>query len=305
VADQSADNRHPLVVQQGSINAGIVTLAMSQLAALWPRVDWENPAARAAVKQLYGGIISQYGQSSAAVASLFYDEMRDAADVNGSFVATPADPIPQSVIDKIVDSAWLGTNPAVTSTPAQPTEPAPTEPAPSSSAPAAAAQDVAEHVHPESDNLTTSDLPLEERVPARLDGQASRLVLQPGRETIAENAAKDPAGTRYVRVPESPNPCAFCVMMASREIAQLSGGRTRDATYTSYQSAKFRSSDGEKYHDHCRCEPVPIFPGQGAGDVSPNFGDFQDMYYKSAANAGTHRDPKAILAAMRQLYNVK
>jgi hypothetical protein len=29
------------------------------------------------------------------------------------------------------------------------------------------------------------------------------------------------------------------------------------------------------------------------------------MYYKAAADAGTHSDPKKILAAMRQIYGVK
>jgi len=50
---------------------------------------------------------------------------------------------------------------------------------------------------------------------------------------------------------------------------------------------------------------VPIFPGQSAGDVSPDFDDHQDKYKKAAADAGTHREPKKILASMRKLYGLK
>jgi hypothetical protein len=44
------------VAQQRQINAGIVTLAAAQTAALWPQVDWGSPAAAKAVRTLYGAL---------------------------------------------------------------------------------------------------------------------------------------------------------------------------------------------------------------------------------------------------------
>lgn len=254
------------IAQQSRINAGIVALAAGQTAALWPQVDWGSPAAASAVRKLYGAIVGQFGQSAAAVAAQFYDEQRTAAAVPGQFTAALSDPLPAVMLDKIVTSAFLGG----------------VEP---------------DHTHAEVP-ATTGDLPVEERVPARLDGSLQRLVLQPGRETIAENTAKDPAKPRYVRVPRGAKTCAFCVMLASRELGPNFSG------YASAHNALFRA-DGEKFHKHCHCEAVPVFPGQSATDVSPGIGDYNDMYAKGAADAGTHRDTKKILASMRKLHGLK
>jgi hypothetical protein len=118
--------------------------------------------------------VARFGQASAAVAAQFYDEQRSAAVAPGQFTATLADPLPERMLDKIVTSAFLG------------------------------GAEPADHTHGLEDAAkTTSDLPVEERVPARLDGQLQRLVLQPGRETVAGNVAKDPAKPRYVRVPRA------------------------------------------------------------------------------------------------------
>lgn len=271
----------PEVQQQAARNAAIAALAARELAQLWPRVDWEHSVAATAVKTIYAAIVTRYGQAAAAVAAQFYDDVRRTQNTKGAFRAAPANHIPQIITDKAVQSAFLGRRD--------------------------------EHVH----QATTSDLPLEQRVPQRLDGSLQRHVLQAGRDTIAANVEADPEKPRYVRVPQGDTTCAFCVLLASRDSATVLG-RTIDMTYTSANSAQFvvgRGRDavrsggkqplGQKYHDHCDCEPVPIFPGQHPSDVSPNFNDYQDMYYKGAAEAGTHRDAKKIIAAMRQLHGLK
>jgi hypothetical protein len=255
----------PILLRQQQINAGIVALANADLGRLWANVDWESPQAAQAVKTFYGHVVTQYGQSSATVAAMFYDELRAAADAPGQFTASPAEPIPQPIIDKIVASAFLGSAP-------QQSAPEPEQP------------------------VTTSELPLEQRVPQRLDATAERLIRQPGRDTIAQNTVKDPGKPRWIRVPEGPNPCAFCIMMASRALNEHFGG---------YSSEKAAGGEGNKYHDRCRCEPVPIFPGENFTDYSPNQPDFLLMYQKAAADAGSHSDTKAILASMRTLFNVK
>ena len=141
---------------------------------------------------------------------------------------------------------------------------------------------------------------------------------------VADPAADtaDPAAAVYVRVPQGEKTCGFCIMLASRAIdVGFSGygansvkwseelgrnihvttgrGRTPTASRTGKRPL------GETYHNECDCEPMPVFPGQSHTDVSPNFDDYQDKYYKAAAAAGTHSDTKKILASMRQLYDVK
>lgn len=267
--------------QQSARNAAIAALAAQQLAQLWPQVDWTSPDAMSAVKTVYAAIVTKYGQAAASVAARFYDDTRASAGVRGAFIATPADPVPQVVTDKAVQSAFIGLDTPVD---------APT---------------------------TTSEMPVEQRVPARLDNALQRHVIQASRDTITENVAADPEKPRYVRVPMGPNPCAFCIMLASRDTAYVLG-KSIDMTYKSAHSAQFvvgRGRDalraggtqpmGEKYHDHCDCEPVPIFGGGHPSEVSPKFNDYVDQYDKGTANAGTHRDTKKILAAMRQTSGLR
>jgi hypothetical protein len=282
--------QQPQADQQAARNAAIVALASHQLASVWPQVDWESPAAVDAVSAVYGHIVSQFGKATAAVAALQYDELRAAHGVKSNYVAEPADPVSQDVIGKVVRSAFLGRAPA----------------------PTPAGMDRittgGETLHPN----TTSDLPVEQRVPARLTTSLQRRVMQPARETIALNVAKDPApNVRYVRVPRGDSTCAFCVLLASRDIADVLG-KTIDMKYLAANVKHDPETDrlhvfaenGQKYHNHCDCEAVPVFDGQHVADVSPNIGDYQDMYYKAAADAGTHRDTKKILASMRQLHGL-
>jgi hypothetical protein len=252
---------------QAKINAAIAALAAAQLAQLWPLVDWASPDAASAVKTAYAAVVTQFGQAAASRAAEFYDDTRAEQNIRQAFRAVPADPVPQARIDKAVDSAFLG--------------------------------------NPDAPADTTSALPVEQRVPQRLDDSLQRLVLQPGRDTIAGNTKTDPVHPRWVRVPTGATTCAFCIMLASRDVAEVRG-KTIDMKYTSSKSAGI---DGtgifNTYHKHCDCVAVPIFPGQNIEDISPKIGDYQDMYYKAAADAGTHRDPKKILASMRKLHGLK
>lgn len=280
----------PQADQQAARNAAIVALASHQLAGVWPQVDWESPAAVDAVAAVYGHIVSQFGKATAAVAALQYDELRAAQGVTSNYVADPADPMAPDVIDKAVRSAFLGRAPAPT-------------------------PDGMDRITTGGAPLlpnTTSDLPVDERVPARLTASLQRYVMQPARDTVALNTANDPGQPRYIRVPRGATTCAFCVVLASREIQTVKGGK---ANFRGYVAANVRhdpatdslhvfAANGQKYHNKCDCEAVPIWPDQTAADVSPNFHDFQDQYYKAAADAGTHRDLNKILASMRQLHGL-
>lgn len=112
---------------------------------------------------------------------------------------------------------------------------------------------------------------------------AQRLTLQPGRLTIAHNAAADPARPGWARVPTGPKTCAFCLMLASR-------------------GAVYRNADTagrmNHYHADCDCQPTPVF----GNDAYPDGYDPDALYrrYQDAREAGSGHDTKAVLAELRQ-----
>lgn len=113
-----------------------------------------------------------------------------------------------------------------------------------------------------------------------LAGGVQRLVLQPGRSTIARSAARDPARPRWARVPGRSDPCAFCRMLASR-----------GAVYGSERSAGLMND----YHSKCGCVPTPVFPGEREPyDVDALLQQYSDARAKAGG------DPKAITAQMRE-----
>lgn len=117
---------------------------------------------------------------------------------------------------------------------------------------------------------------------ARLDGGVQRVVANAARETVTENVVRDPARASYYRG-ASANCCAFCAMLTTR-------------IYTRQSSADFQA------HDHDRCFPVPIWPGQAA-DLPPYYADFHEEYEraaKAASAAGEGRTAKTVLRRMRQ-----
>lgn len=102
---------------------------------------------------------------------------------------------------------------------------------------------------------------------AMLADATERLVLQPSRDTIAQNAKRDSIG--YARIPSGKEPCAFCWMLASR-----------GPVYGTARAAKF-GDDGEKYHTKCYCEPTPM---RGPQDYPQGYDpdalakSFEDVY---------------------------
>ena len=243
---------------QSATNTVIAAAAAAELASLWPSIDLTAPGALALVGAAYYAVVAKWGMAAATSAAEHYDAVRASQRVAGRFRAVPADPMPRDIIDKAVQSAFAA--------PADPTE------------------------------GTTSALPVEERVPARLNDSVGRHVLQPGRDTIVANGAKDPAKPfGWARVPTEDKPCAFCVLMASRTHVY----KSREAAKGMYTPGGVRP-DSERYHKKCSCIAVPVFR-----DMPPSQGDYELMYQKANANAGTTSDPKKILAQMRQLYDLK
>lgn len=108
-------------------------------------------------------------------------------------------------------------------------------------------------------------------------GATQRLVLDRGRGTFYNSAAKDPFRTGVARIPRGTETCAFCIMLASRgavyqsEVsAELVVGR--GSNRTGYDAsgkrltggigkgvkARGNQSLGSMFHDNCDCATVTI-----------------------------------------------
>lgn len=80
-------------------NAGIVRLLRRDLDAFWATLDLRRPeAARDALLDFLPLLSDTYGDVAAAVAADWYDDLREAAQVAGSFRATPAALVPADVV---------------------------------------------------------------------------------------------------------------------------------------------------------------------------------------------------------------
>lgn len=119
-------------------------------------------------------------------------------------------------------------------------------------------------------------------------GLLDELVKQPFRSTVQNSAWKSGAG--WARVPTGLETCAWCRMLASR------GG-----VYRTEQIARY-GTNGKKYHGHCDCTPVLI---RTAEDYPEGYdpADYYDQYSQARHDAGSG-DPKKILAAMRERFDI-
>lgn len=88
--------------------------------------------------------------------------------------------------------------------------------------------------------LFAEDAPL---FTSQILGATQRLVSQRGRDTIFDNAARDPVRTAVARIPSGTDTCTFCIMLASR-----------GAAYTDLVSA----GEMNDFHDNCDCVPTVI-----------------------------------------------
>lgn len=113
------------------------------------------------------------------------------------------------------------------------------------------------------------------------------LVKQPYRSTLQGSAAR--AGVAWARVPSGSEPCAFCLMLASR-----------GAVYESRSSAQFTTS-GRKYHGDCYCVPILT---RGDGDLPYDAGLLSTLYERArnAAGSGSTKDILAELRAQQGIH---
>lgn len=113
---------------------------------------------------------------------------------------------------------------------------------------------------------------------------ADELVKQPFRSTLQDSALKSGAG--WARVPSSHEPCAFCLLLASR------GG-----VYSSKGSASL-GGNGKKYHGDCHCVPTLV---RGPEDYPQGY-DPNALYdaYSVARGAADSTSTGDILSELRR-----
>lgn len=111
------------------------------------------------------------------------------------------------------------------------------------------------------------------------------------RQTVKDNAVRDPAKTSFARVPTGATTCAFCSMMASRGAV--------------YATAKTAGAE-DKYHHDCDCMIVPSWKGLKVNVKGYSDADHYAKYHaaRSSLEAEGVRYPQAtqITARMREMF---
>lgn len=111
------------------------------------------------------------------------------------------------------------------------------------------------------------------------------------RQTVKNNAVRDPAKTSFARVPTGATTCAFCSMMASRGAV--------------YATAKTAGAE-DKYHHDCDCMIVPSWKGLKVNVKGYSDADHYANYHaaRSSLEAEGIKYPKAtqITERMRAMF---
>lgn len=111
-----------------------------------------------------------------------------------------------------------------------------------------------------------------------------KAAMQAAIETIGEATEQDPLDVKYARWPGNPDPCAWCVLRASR-----------GAIYWSESSAE----RGD--HIKCGCKITPIFPGEPLPYQRKPY----MAQYLAGADAAEGPGRKALLSAMRKANGIR
>lgn len=245
------------VVDYQSAIDDLTTLTLAELLRFWRTLDTADGARAAeAVREFLPDLLDTFEPVAADTGAAFYDLAREEAGVRGAFAATPVETVDSTVVQKSI--GWA----------------------------------VAPLFHKRVvfdarrgvEVLTDELAPDPAKALSRLSGVTQRQVANGARETVEDNAAKDPAKPRFARH-ASANACAFCALIA-----------TRGPVYRSAATA----GDGRKYHDHCHCVVVPVW-GQDY-EPAPYVKTWQSAYAQARRDGAA--DVKSILSNMRSSLGV-
>jgi hypothetical protein len=189
-------------------------------------------------------VIARYSDVSATLAADFYDAERDASGVPGTFTVPLADRPPD---DQVTASLRWATKDLW----------------PRNEADATLAQ------------LEPLDARLEAAM-SKADGAVDRLVLNAGRNTVTDAVRQDAGAIAYARA-AALGCCSFCALMASRGATYKDRGTVGEDA-----NERFIGDDSViKYHNYCRCQPIPVFRGQSF-QMSPKAREWERIYREFA-----------------------
>lgn len=190
----------------------------------------EIDTARAALLEFMPMLTEQYGAKAASIAADWYDELRLVARVPGVFT---------SEVGGVIEARYVQSR----------------------------VRFGASHLH-----AGAYDQYL-----AFLQGAVTGWVTEAFSNTIQRNSYRDPNSVGWARKPE-PGACKFCLMLASRGAVYGSAGSAGSVQGRGSERYSFVTKRGKvrergegtkarggqalssKYHDHCRCLAVPVWP---------------------------------------------
>lgn len=238
-------------------------LATADVARLLAEVIREPVAdVRNALIEVLPDLLAPYRTASGELAAVLYEDLRADASVRGTFYAESA--APELDVQRVRSTAGWAVDPLV---------------------PVASTIDALdERGYPVLSRVMSE--PNEAAVLSRLAGSVSRMVMEPSRETMQLNGARE--SVRFQRMAR-PGACAFCGMLASRppwmayRSSESAGGVVgRGSEHTGFDAADNRLSGGigggivargkadlgDSYHDDCRCVVMPLHPGSEMSELA-------------------------------------
>jgi hypothetical protein len=189
-------------------------------------------------------LVARYSEASATLGADFYDGEREAAGVPGTFTVQLADPPPGEQTSNSL--RWA-----------------------------------TKDLWPRGEGVATvAQLePLDARLEAAMskaDGAVGRLVLNAGRETVQDAVRRDGEAIAYARA-AALGCCSFCALMSSRGAVYKDRGTVGEDA-----NDQFIGDDSViKYHNYCRCQPIPVFRGQSF-ELSPKAREWDRIYREYA-----------------------
>ncbi|MFE0470476.1 hypothetical protein ACFW2V_02520 [Streptomyces sp. NPDC058947] len=189
-------------------------------------------------------LVARYAEASATLGADFYDSEREAAGISGTFTVQLADPPPGEQTSNSLRWATKDLWPR------------------------------------DEDTATVAQMdPFDIRLDAAMskaDGAIDRLVLNAGRETVQNAVRRDGGAIAYARA-AALGCCSFCALMSSRGAVYKDRGAVGEDA-----NERFIGDDSViKYHNYCRCQPIPVFRGQ-AFELSPKARAWDRIYREYA-----------------------
>lgn len=118
----------------------------------------------------------------------------------------------------------------------------------------------------------------------RISAEIQKATMEAAIETIGEATLEDPLDVRYARYPQDDDPCAYCVLRASR-----------GAIYWSEDTA----ARGD--HVYCKCRITPVFPDEPLPYLrAPYMAQYQNGAAEAADAVAAIRADHTLAPAERQ-----